>query len=90
MSGHVIEPELMRALMSSEQYTEWKKQYDARAEFWRTLKGPALRPLGSNADEWHLFLTENTDALAFLAVQIAEAIEDGERRGREQAKRLGL
>lgn len=90
MISHVIEPELMRALMSSEQYAEWKKQYDARTEFWRTLKGPAQRPLGSNADEWHLFLSENADALAYLAVQIAEAIEDAESRGREQAKRMGL
>lgn len=90
MSGHVIEPELMRALMPPDRYAEWKKQYDARTEFWRTLKGPAQRPIGSNADEWHLFLTENTDALAYLAVQIAEAIEDAERRGREQAKRIGL
>ena len=33
------------------------------------------RPVGSNADEWHLFLSEHTDALPFVAVQIAEAIE---------------
>jgi hypothetical protein len=33
------------------------------------------RPQGSNADEWHLFLSENKDALPMVAVQIAEAIE---------------
>lgn len=32
-------------------------------------------PSGSNADEWLLFLTEHRDALPFVAVQIAEAIE---------------
>ena len=47
------------------------------------------RPAGSNADEWHLFLCEYLcdrpngagDGLAFIAVQIAEAIDDAERRG---------
>jgi acid stress-induced BolA-like protein IbaG/YrbA len=42
------------------------------------------RPSGSNADEWHLFLCEyldnratgSGDGLAFIAVQIAEAIDD--------------
>lgn len=41
------------------------------------------RPSGNNADEWHLFLTEHLDAqatspngLPFMAVQIAEAIDD--------------
>lgn len=40
------------------------------------------RPQGSNADEWHLFLAERLDnraafpnALPFVAVQIAEAID---------------
>jgi hypothetical protein len=40
------------------------------------------RPSGSNADEWYLFLSEwlgscatHPDGLAFVAVQIAEAIE---------------
>lgn len=40
------------------------------------------RPIGSNADEWHLFLCELLDnraqfpmGLTFCAVQIAEAIE---------------
>lgn len=32
-------------------------------------------PSGSNADEWHLYLAENTDALPMVAVKIAEAIE---------------
>lgn len=41
-----------------------------------------MRPQGSNADEWHLFLCERLDnrashpnALTFVAVQIAEAID---------------
>ena len=39
------------------------------------------RPTGSNADEWALFLTEWADANpGFIAVQIAEAIEDAEQR----------
>lgn len=39
------------------------------------------RPLGSNADEWHLFLTEHldnrcgNDGLTYMAVQIAKAID---------------
>ncbi len=47
------------------------------------------RPSGSNADEWHLFLTEYADnraafpnGLAFLAVQIAEALDEAKERGR--------
>lgn len=46
------------------------------------------RPEDSNADAWHLFLSEYLDARAnspsgmtFMAVQIAEAIDDAERRG---------
>lgn len=39
------------------------------------------RPAGSNADEWHMFLSEHKDALGYVAVQIAEAIEEAERRG---------
>lgn len=46
------------------------------------------RPEGSNADEWHLFLSRYLDnratspsGMTFMAVQIAEAIEDAERRG---------
>lgn len=48
------------------------------------------RPAGSNADEWHLFLTEyccnrpnQVNGMTYMAVQIAEAIEAAERRGRE-------
>lgn len=40
------------------------------------------RPTGSNADEWHLFLSQYLDnratqpsGLTFIAVQIAEAID---------------
>ena len=46
------------------------------------------RPAGSNADEWHLFLSEYLDnranfptGMTFIAVQIAEAIDAAERRG---------
>lgn len=40
------------------------------------------RPTGSNADEWALFLQEigvPSDHLPFVAVQIAEAIDDRHR-----------
>lgn len=41
------------------------------------------RPDGSNADEWHLFLDDHRDALPYVAVQVAEAIDaarlEGER-----------
>lgn len=40
------------------------------------------RPKGSSADEWALWLSEFQPSLPYLAVQIAEAIEDGERRGK--------
>lgn len=47
-----------------------------------------LRPGGSNADEWYLFLSEYLDSranfpdgLTYIAVQIAEAIYDAEIRG---------
>ena len=42
---------------------------------------PIMRPTGSNADEWNCFLSEHLNSTSFLAVQIAEAIEDAERRG---------
>jgi restriction endonuclease Mrr len=45
-----------------------------------------IRPKGSNADEWHLFLCQYLDnratspnGLTFVAVQISEAIERAER-----------
>lgn len=80
MSGQRLPDELMKSLMPPAQYEAWKRQEETSKEFWRTLRGPAQRPLGSNADEWHLFLDDNKDALPYLAVQIAEAIEDAERR----------
>jgi hypothetical protein len=50
----------------------------------------SARPSGSNADEWHLFLSEyccdrpnQYSGMTYMAVQIAEAIEAAERRGRE-------
>jgi predicted alpha/beta hydrolase family esterase len=64
----------MKALMPTEQFAAWQRQQEESKQFWRTLNGPAQRPLGANADEWLLFLEENKDALPFLAVQIAEAI----------------
>ena len=63
------------------QFADWERREEARREFWRTLNGTAQRPIGSNADEWHLFLSEHNGLLGYLAVQIAEAIEEAERRG---------
>lgn len=40
-----------------------------------SVKTPTERPAGSNADEWHLYLAENTDALPMVAVGIAESME---------------
>ncbi len=75
--------ELYKVLMTPEQFADWERKEETRREFWRTLRGPAQRPLGSNADEWLLFLTENKDALSYLAVQIAEAIDEAQRTGRQ-------
>lgn len=85
--GDRLPDELMKTLMPAEQYAAWQRQQEASKEFWRTLNGPAQRPLGANADEWHLFLEENKDALPFLAVQIAEAIEEAEKRGAQYENR---
>ena len=48
------------------------------------------RPSGSDADEWHLFLCEHLDnlansphVLAYIAVQIAEALDQAQERGRQ-------
>ena len=73
--------ELMKTLMPAEQFAAWQRQQEASKEFWRTLNGPAQRPLGANADEWNLFVSENQNETAFLAVQIATAIEEAEARG---------
>ena len=47
----------------------------------------STRPIGSNADEWHLFLCQYLDnratspnGLTFMAVQIADAIDAAEAR----------
>jgi hypothetical protein len=74
--------DLMKALLPAERYAAWKRQQSVSREFWRTLNGPAQRPLGSNADEWNLFVSENKESSAYLAVQISEAIEEAESRGR--------
>jgi hypothetical protein len=66
------------------QFADHERREKVRQEFWRTLNGPAQRPLGSNADEWQLFLSEHQDACPYLAVQIAEAIEEAELRGASQ------
>lgn len=52
------------------------------------------RPTNSNADEWALFLSEYVSEHAegvtdFLAVQIAEAIEDAYSRGRRDGRGCG-
>ena len=79
--GERLPEELMKTLMPPEQYAAWQRQQETSKEFWRTLQGPAQRPLGSNADEWNLFVDENKQNPAYLAVQIGEAIEEAERRG---------
>lgn len=84
--GDRLPDELMKSLMPAEQYAAWQRQQEASKEFWRTLNGPAQRPLGSNADEWNLFVDENKDNTAYLAVQIAEAIEEAEKRGSQPAR----
>jgi hypothetical protein len=52
----------------------------------KTMSDLVKRPRDSNADAWHLFLSEYLDAranipngLTFMAVQIAEAIDDAAR-----------
>ena len=80
-TNHEPSADLMKALLSPEKFADWERQEETRREFWRTLRGPAQRPLGSNADEWNLFLSENREATAYLAVQVAEAIEEAETRG---------
>ena len=42
------------------------------------------RPETNNADEWAVFLSEYSDAIGYLAVQIAEAIDVAEGRGCER------
>jgi hypothetical protein len=81
MPSEQLPAELMKTLMTPDQYADWERREQTRREFWRTLQGPAQRPLGSNADEWNLFLSEHPDATGYLAVQIAEAIEEAEKRG---------
>lgn len=91
MSGERIPVELMKSLMTPEVFAAWERQQEVSREFWRTLNGLAQRPLGSNADEWNLFLSENKDGIPYQSVQIAEAIEEAERRGYVKAKqRQGL
>lgn len=53
-----------------------------------------MRPTGSNADQWHLFLSEHLDSrapsphgLTFMAVQIAEALDDFRAAARAEALR---
>ena len=79
--GDRLPDNLMKTLMPSERYAAWQRQQETSKEFWRTLEGPGQRRLGSNADEWNLFVDENKDNSAYLAVQIAEAIDEAERRG---------
>jgi hypothetical protein len=74
-----------------ENHPEVVERKRLQAEFMKQMFAPQRtgRPTGSNADEWHLFLSEYLDnratspsGLTFMAVQIAEAIDDAERRGR--------
>lgn len=44
-----------------------------------------IRPAGSNADEWAVLLEEYDGSRGFVAVQIAEAIEEAERNACERA-----
>jgi hypothetical protein len=55
-----------------------------------------MRPDGSNADEWHLFLAQHLDnranshhGLTFMAVQIAEAVDFAFERGRQVGDAIG-
>ena len=52
------------------------------------MDDPDRRPGGSNADEWAMFLDDHRNADGFLAVQIAEAIEEAERRGMMRAAEI--
>ena len=76
--------ELVQTLLPPDKFAEWERRQEVSRAFWRTLNGPAERPLGSDADEWNLFVSENADSPAYLAVQIAEAIEQAEQRGRDE------
>ena len=80
-ASHQVPTDLMRTLLSPESFAKWEREQETRREFWRTLRGPAQRPLGSNADEWNLFISENKNETGYLAVQIATAIEEAEARG---------
>jgi len=81
-ASHQVSADLMRTLLSPESFAKWEREQKTRREFWRTLRGPAQRPLGSNADEWNLFVSENKNETGYLAVQIATAIEEAEARGK--------
>jgi hypothetical protein len=47
------------------------------------MKASIGRPSGANADEWHLYLSENKDALPMLAVGIAVGIAEAIEAERE-------
>ena len=89
MTQQTIDRETAKALLSPDAFAKWEREQDTRYRFLRLFDAdPCTRPLGSNADEWHLFLSTHLDnrasrptGLTFMAVQIAEAIEDAERRG---------
>ena len=55
------------------------------------LYDSSKRPTGSNADEWQLFLVEYFQSrpssewnFAFMAAQIAQAIDEAQKREREK------
>jgi hypothetical protein len=67
---------------------ELKAKHEARAKTTEDWVRRGGRPKGSNADEWHLWLSFYADSRAafpdvldYLAVHIAEAIERATERG---------
>lgn len=69
----------MEALMTPEQREMFRQRKAQTSAFIRALDAFPV-PTGSNADEWHVYLSENKDALPMVAVQIAEAIEAASAR----------
>ena len=80
-----------------ENHPEVVERKRQQTEFMKQMFAPQRsgRPTGSNADEWHLFLSEYLDnratspnGLPFMAVQIAEALDEIDRL--KEAKRQAL
>lgn len=77
-----IEHELDEMMMGAENYfgTSNPKRNGHIACAADRIMAHLPRPDCANADKWHLFLSENKDALPYVAVQIAEAIEALEKK----------